>query len=57
MDSQRMLTQWGNDNNGKGPGCSLYPRLYADRCPQTEEADEIGREDAALKGGSADDFE
>ena len=56
MDSQRMLTQRGDDNNGKGPGCSLYPRLYADRCPQTEEADEIGREDAALKGGSADDF-
>ena len=57
MDSQWMLSQWGNDNNSKGPSCSLDPRLYADRCPQAEEADEIGREDAALKGGSADDFE
>ena len=57
MDSQWMLSQWGNDNNGKGPSCCLYPRLYADRCPQTEEADEIGREDATLKGSSADDLE
>ena len=52
-----MLSQWGDDNNGKGPSSCLYSCLYADRRPQAEEADEIGREDAALKGGSADDFE
>ena len=57
MDSQWMLSQWGDDNNGKCPSSCLYSCLYADRRPQTEEADEIGREDAALKGGSADDLE
>ena len=57
MDSQRMLSQWGDDNNGKGPSSCLYSCLYADRRPQAEEADEIGREDAALKGSSTDDFE
>ena len=57
MDSQWMLSQWGDDNNGKCPSSCLYSCLYADRRPQTEEASEIGWEDAALKGSSADDFE